>query len=124
MTHWSGRPPSASFGRITETTDKEHEEGPDFVRIHRSGEFTELRSGLRRFVFPVSLLFFAWYLGYVVLAAYATGFMSRPVFGSVNVGLLLGISQFASTLLITAWYRRFARRRVDPRVEAIRAAHA
>jgi uncharacterized membrane protein (DUF485 family) len=124
MTHWSGRTTSASFGTISETADKGHPEGPDFARIQQSEEFAELRSGLRRFVFPVSLLFFAWYLGYVVLAAYATEFMSHKVFGSVNVGLLLGLSQFATTVLITLWYRAFARRRIDPRVEAIRAARS
>jgi uncharacterized membrane protein (DUF485 family) len=116
MTHSSGRSPSASFGTIKESSGKQREEGPDFVRIQQSREFAELRSGLRRFVFPVSLLFFVWYLGYVVLAAYATDFMSHRVFGSVNVGLLLGVSQFASTVLITLWYRRYARRRIDPRV--------
>jgi uncharacterized membrane protein (DUF485 family) len=119
MTHWSGRSPSASFVRISETSIKDSEEGPDFVRIQQSREFTELRSRLRRFVFPVSLLFFIWYLGYVVLAAYATDFMSHRVFGSVNVGLLLGISQFVTTVLITLWYRRFAKRRIDPQVAAL-----
>jgi uncharacterized membrane protein (DUF485 family) len=119
MTHWSGRSTSASFGTIEEPRHKDDEEGPDFVRIQQSPEFAELRSGLRRFVFPVSLLFFVWYLGYVVLAAYATGFMSHRVFGLVNVGLLLGVSQFVSTILITLWYRRFARRRIDPKVAAV-----
>jgi uncharacterized membrane protein (DUF485 family) len=90
--------------------------GPDFVAIQRSPEFAELRSRLRRFVFPVSLLFFVWYLGYVVLAAYATDFMSRPLFGAVNVGLALGLSQFVTTVAITLWYRAYARRRIDPKV--------
>ncbi len=121
MTHWSGRTPSASFVRISETSNKHHQEGPDFARIQQSPEFVELRSRVRRFVFPVSLLFFLWYLGYVVLAAYATDFMSRRVFGSVNVGLLLGVSQFVTTLLITLWYRRFARRRIDPQVAAVKS---
>jgi uncharacterized membrane protein (DUF485 family) len=130
MTHWSGRTPSASFvtnslledasrSPAGETGDKQPQEGPDFVRIQQSPEFAELRSGLRRFVFPVSLLFFLWYLGYVVLAAYATDFMSHRVLGSINVGLLLGLSQFVTTLLITLWYRRFARRRIDPKVAAL-----
>jgi len=76
----------------------------------------ELRSRLRRFVFPVTLLFFVWYLGYVVLAAYATDFMSHRLFGSVNVGLVLGLSQFVTTMAITLWYRSYARRRIDPKV--------
>jgi ornithine decarboxylase len=39
----------------------------------------------------VSLLFDVWHLAYVVLAAYVAVFMSHRVFGSVNVGLLLGV---------------------------------
>jgi uncharacterized membrane protein (DUF485 family) len=127
MTHWSGRSASASFGTISipdrEGAKKDPSEGPDFVRIQQSQEFTELRSRLRRFVFPVTLLFFVWYLGYVVLAAYATGFMSHRLFGAVNVGLVLGISQFVSTVVITLWYRSYARRRIDPKVaELVRSA--
>jgi uncharacterized membrane protein (DUF485 family) len=94
---------------------------PDFTAIHASEEFTELRRRFRRFVFPMTALFFLWYLGYVLLAAYARGFMSQRVFGAVHVGLVLGLLQFVSTLAITAGYLRFARQRLDPRVAAIRA---
>jgi uncharacterized membrane protein (DUF485 family) len=104
----------AARSTATESAENGHEEGPDFVRIQRSPEFTELRSRLRRFVVPVSLLFFVWYLGYVVLAAYATDFMGHRLFGSVNVGLVLGVSQFVTTVVITLWYRGYARRRIDP----------
>nr|WP_083466594.1 DUF485 domain-containing protein [Kibdelosporangium sp. MJ126-NF4]CEL17051.1 hypothetical protein [Kibdelosporangium sp. MJ126-NF4]CTQ91719.1 hypothetical protein [Kibdelosporangium sp. MJ126-NF4] len=120
MTHWSGRTASASFGRIDSSTEKEVPEGPDFVLIQRSTEFAELRSGVRRFVFPVTCLFFGWYLGFVVLAAYFGEFMSHRLIGYVNVGLVLGVLQFVSTLLITLWYRRYARRRLDPRAAALR----
>jgi uncharacterized membrane protein (DUF485 family) len=120
MTHWSGRTTSASFGRIDSSTENEVQDGPDFVRIQQSPEFTELRSGLRGFVFPVTLLFFGWYIAFVVLAAYFGEFMSHRLVGFVNVGLVLGVLQFASTLLITLWYRRFAKRRIDPRTAALR----
>ncbi|MET0237293.1 MAG: DUF485 domain-containing protein [Kibdelosporangium sp.] len=118
MTHWSGRTSSASFGSLDAASDREEE--PDFVRIQRSDEFLKLRSGLRRFVFPVSVLFLVWYFAFVVLAAYAGEFMSRRVAGTINVGLLLGVLQFVSTVVIALWYRRFARRRIDPQVAALR----
>jgi uncharacterized membrane protein (DUF485 family) len=66
------------------------------------------------------VLFFLWYMTYVLLAAYAHDFMSIKVFGEVNVGILFGILQFVSTLVITAGYIRFARRHIDPRVAEIR----
>lgn len=95
-------------------------EGPDFDRIQHSKEFVALRKRFRRFVFPMSLLFFGWYMTYVLLAAYAHDFMSTKVFGQVNVGMILGIGQFVSTAAIMAIYLRFANRRLDPEVEAIR----
>ncbi|GAA3530514.1 DUF485 domain-containing protein [Amycolatopsis ultiminotia] len=95
-------------------------QGPDYDLIQRSPEFRSLRKRFRRFVFPVSIAFFIWYLVYVVLAAYANDFMSTPVFGLVNVGMLLGLAQFASTALITWLYTRFAGRDMDPRVAELR----
>jgi len=79
-----------------------------------------LRRRLRRFVFPMSAVFFGWYLGYVLLAAYAHGLMSRRVTGEITVGLVMGVLQFASTALIMVGYLRYARARIDPLVAAIR----
>lgn len=118
MTEVTHRP--AAFGGITRSAPEVRNDRPDFVAIHNSPEFIELRRRFRRFVFPMSALFFLWYLGYVLLAAYARDFMSQQVFGTVHVGLVLGLLQFVSTLAITAGYLRFARRQLDPQVAAIR----
>jgi len=96
-------------------------ERPDYEAIQDSAEFTELRRRLRRFIFPMTGLFLVWYLTYVLLSAYAHGFMATPVFGLVNVGLLLGLGQFVSTVLITLAYNTFARKRIDPQVALIRS---
>ena len=95
--------------------------GPDYPAIQASREFVSLRRRFRAFVFPMSFAFFAWYMTYVLLAAYAHDFMSTKVFGQVNVGILLGIGQFASTALVTWLYLRYARRHLDPRVAELRA---
>ncbi|MEV6827818.1 DUF485 domain-containing protein [Amycolatopsis sp. NPDC051102] len=94
---------------------------PDYRAIQASPEFVSLRRRFRGFVFPLTFAFFAWYMTYVLLAAYAHDFMSRKVFGQVNVAILFGLGQFASTALITWLYLRYARRRLDPRVEQLRA---
>ena len=52
----------------------------------------------------------AWYFAYVLLAGYAHDFMATPVFGSVNVGMLLGLAQFVTTFAMTTWYVRYANR--------------
>jgi uncharacterized membrane protein (DUF485 family) len=97
--------------------------GPDFAAVHRSPQFGDVRRRLRRFVFTMTVVFLAWYLLFILLSAFAPGLMSVPVLGAINLGLLLGLSQFATTLLIVAAYRHFARTRIDPQVRAIRRAY-
>jgi uncharacterized membrane protein (DUF485 family) len=108
------------FARSTEAPPPLLPPGPDFDRIQRSPEFVTLRRRMRWFVFPMSLIFFSWYMTYVLLAAYAHDFMSRKVFGEVNVAIVLGLLQFVTTIVITAAYVRFANRRLDPQVAMIR----
>lgn len=86
----------------------------DWAATAADPEFLELRRRLRRFAFPVTGGFLAWYLLYVVLADYAHEFMSHKLIGSINVGLVLGLLQFVTTFGITAIYIRFAEKRLDP----------
>lgn len=95
---------------------------PDFAAIREHPDFVLVRRRITRFVFPVTGLFLTWYLTYVLLAAYAPGLMAYRVTGSVTVGLLLGLSQFVSTVAIMLWYARFTRKNVDPKIAELRAA--
>jgi uncharacterized membrane protein (DUF485 family) len=95
--------------------------GQDYLAVQASPEFQELRSRLRRFVFPMSGLFLVWYFAYVMLGAFAHDFIAIKVLGNINVGLLIGLGQFVSTFVITGIYVLFANRELDPRAEAIRA---
>jgi uncharacterized membrane protein (DUF485 family) len=91
-----------------------------YLATQASPDFQELRTRLRRFVFPMTAFFLVWYGIYVVLGAFAHDFMATSVFGNVNVGLLIGLGQFLTTFLITGLYVRFANRELDPRAAAIR----
>lgn len=82
--------------------------------MEQSPEFAALRRAFRRFVFPMTAVFLGWYLLYVLLSAYARDFMATKVIGNVNVALLFGLAQFASTFLIAYLYSRYANRRLDP----------
>ena len=93
----------------------------DYIATQHSPEFQELRSRLRRFVFPMTAFFLIWYATYVLLGAFAHDFMAIKVIGNVNVGLLLGLGQFVTTFVITGLYVRFANKELDPRAEAIRS---
>jgi uncharacterized membrane protein (DUF485 family) len=94
--------------------------GPDFAAIREHPDFVAVRRRLTRFIVPASVLFFTWYMTYVLLAAYAHDFMAQRAFGSVTVGLLLGLSQFVTTVVIMVWYARFTRTKVDPKINELR----
>ena len=99
-----------------ETSDEE----PDFAAIRADPEFVRIRRRLTRFIFPATAVFLTWYLTYVLLAAYAPDLMARRAFGSVTVGLLLGLSQFVMTIVIMLWYAHFTRTKVDPEINGLR----
>ncbi len=92
----------------------------DYERVQRSEEFQALRRRFRSFVFPMTGLFLAWYLLYVLLATYAPSFMAIKLVGDINVGLVFGLLQFVSTFLITYLYVRFADRKLDPLAAQLR----
>ncbi|MBC7589690.1 MAG: DUF485 domain-containing protein [Salinibacterium sp.] len=92
----------------------------DFTKIRESEQFRILKKRHRNFVFPVVIGCLLWYVAYVLLADYAHEFMSTPVFGSVNLGLLLGLAQIATTFIVTTWYVSYANKRLDPIATQIR----
>ena len=53
--------------------------------------------------------------------------MSIPVWGNINIGLILGLGQFVATFAITTWYVWYvwyvwyANRKLDPMADEIRA---
>jgi uncharacterized membrane protein (DUF485 family) len=91
-----------------------------YLAVQRSPEFQDLRRRYRRWVLPVTAVSIAWYFLYVLLAAYATGFMGQELFGNINVGLVLGLAQFVTTFAVTQAYVRYADRQLDPRSAKIR----
>lgn len=92
----------------------------DFTEVQERPQFQELRKRHRSFVFPMAAAFLLWYFLYVLLADYAHEFMSTPVFGHINIGLILGLLQFVSTFGITMWYVSYANKRLDPIAEELR----
>ena len=98
----------------------EHPGGTVYQQVQASPEFREFRGRIRRYVFPMTVIFLTWYLAYVLLASYAPEFMSIRVAGTITVGLLIGLGQFASTFVIATLYVRFAARSIDPDAERLR----
>ncbi|QKV97535.1 DUF485 domain-containing protein [Streptomyces sp. NA02950] len=84
-----------------------------YTEVHGSAAFQEVRRRYRRFVFPAAAAFLLWYLVYVVAATTAPDLMARPVVGVLNVAMVAGLAQFATTFLLTWAYARHARLRRD-----------
>lgn len=93
-----------------------------YEQIQATDDFVELRRRLRRFIFPMSVLFLAWYLAYVLLATFAPAFMSTrlPASSYLTVGLYIGLLQFVTTFAITTIYVHWANTHLDPPAERLR----
>lgn len=87
---------------------------PIYAELSESDDFAELRRKFRSFVFPWTVAFMAWYLLYVIMSNWAHDFMSAQVVGHINVALVFGLLQFASTFLIALLYGRHMNKNVDP----------
>lgn len=98
-----------------DTTPRQAEpHDPVYDQLHASPEFAELRRRYRSFVFPATVAFLSWYLLYVVLSNWAGDLMDTKVVGNINVALVLGLLQFATTFLLAWVYSRYSTRRLDP----------
>ena len=91
----------------------------DYDEIYNSPEFAELRSRFRRLVFPLMAAGLAWYALYVAIATYAHDFMGEEVVGRINIGLIFGLLQFASTFGIAYFYSKRAQTELDGRSKAL-----
>ncbi|MFI8179978.1 DUF485 domain-containing protein [Actinacidiphila glaucinigra] len=92
-----------------------------YAEVQASAEFAQLRRSYRSFAFPLTVAFITWYLLYVLLSNYAGGFMDTKVVGHINVALVFGLAQFATTFGIAVWYSRHANAKLDSRADAIKA---
>ncbi len=85
-----------------------------YQRISRSEDFATLKKNYIGFAFPMTVAFMVWYLTYVVCSSWANGFMETQVIGNINVALVFGLLQFATTFLIAFLYSRHAAAKLDP----------
>ena len=94
-----------------------------YEELAASEDFHELRKRYRAFAIPWTLAFLAWYLLYVLMSNYATGFMDTKLVGNINIALVFGLLQFASTFGIAFLYSRHAAARFDPLADRLAARY-
>ncbi len=85
-----------------------------YNRIAQESTFVELRRRYQNFAFPATIAFMAWYVLYIICNNWARDFMNTQVIGHINVALIFGLLQFASTFLIAYFYARHANKSLDP----------
>lgn len=89
--------------------------------VQRSPRFHALKRRHRLFVLPATGLCLAWYLAYVLTAGYAPEVFAIPVSGSLNLGMVWGLAQVATTFAVTMLYVWYANKYLDPAAAEIRA---
>jgi uncharacterized membrane protein (DUF485 family) len=92
---------------------KEADAGPDWQAIEASPEFQELVKERRSFLVPATIVFLVGSLGYLLLAAFAQGFMGKDV-GGIPVAFLFALTQVLLTWAITFAYMRKADSTFEP----------
>ena len=96
----------------------------DWEASERSPEFQELVHRRRSFVIPCTVFFLAWYLGFILLCAYAEDFMGESVYEGLTVGYCLALTQFVMVFTLGLWYLRKADDEFDPLAERAIEAYA
>jgi uncharacterized membrane protein (DUF485 family) len=89
----------------------------DWQAIETSPEFQELVRRRRSFVLPATIFFLAWYMGFILLTAYAEGLMSKRVYEGLTVGYCLALTQFVMVLVLGLLYLSRSNRVYDPLAE-------
>jgi len=85
--------------------------------IERSPEFQELVRKRKSFVLPATIFFLSWYMGFILLTAYAESFMSERVYQGLTVGYCLALTQFLMVLVLGLLYLNRASNVFDPLAE-------
>ena len=103
--------------------DQASRHDPVYDRLIETAEFEQLRIRFRNFVWPATAVFLGWYLLYVLMSNWASGFMSHKLVGNINVALVFGLLQFLTTFVIAFLYARYMNRRVDPIARQLEAEY-
>jgi uncharacterized membrane protein (DUF485 family) len=90
----------------------------DWRAIEGSPEFQELVRKRRSFVLPGTIFFLAWYMGFILLTAYAEDFMSERIYQGLTVGFCLALTQLLMVLVLGLMYLKRSANTYDPLAEA------
>jgi uncharacterized membrane protein (DUF485 family) len=90
------------------------DERRDWQAVEESPEFERLTTARKRLITPLLAAWVVWFGGYLILTAYAHGFMGRSIYRGFTVGYLLAISQIAMAWVLAWIYIRRATTVIEP----------
>ncbi|KNE80333.1 hypothetical protein ADZ36_22625 [Streptomyces fradiae] len=94
-----------------------------YEQLRADPRMARLRAARRRPLFRVTGTVTGLYLLTALLANHARDLMGAQIAGPLNVGLLLGLAQCATTVWAALWYARYARTELDPDADRLRVVH-
>jgi len=95
--------------------------GDRYAAVYDSPQFTTLRRRSNTFLAWSSATFYGWWLLVILLAAFVPSLFRVKLGGPVNIGLVAVFVSLHLVVAISVVYLRFARTRLDPLSEQIRA---
>ena len=101
-------------GRAAPGAEHEPNEQIDYRRIEGSTEFRELVSVRKRFLTIASVIVFGEFGLYLMLAAFAPGFMGTQIVDGLPVAWLAAMAQVGMTWAVTWAYLRKAETEFEP----------
>ncbi len=97
-----------------------HRRRPIHAPLGHHSDLRILRSAYRRQRRVATLTALGYFVLFLILSAFAPGFMTGDGLGGLPVGVLLALAQLPVTWLAIGLYECTARRRVDPLADRIR----
>ena len=86
----------------------------DWEAVEHSPEFQELVRARKSFVLPATIFFLSWYMGFILLTAFAEDFMADRVYEGLTVGYVLALTQFLMVLVLGLAYLSRSAKTFDP----------
>jgi uncharacterized membrane protein (DUF485 family) len=99
---------------VEASTEREAGQDVDWEEIERSPEFQELVKRRKAFVLPGTIFYLSWYMGFILLVAYAEDFMASRVYQGLTVGYCLALTQFVMVVVLGLLYLRKSENEFDP----------
>ena len=93
-------------------------------RIENDPNYRRLVSERKSLGWTLAIITLVMYYGYIAIVAFAPSLIAVPLFGSITVGIVLGVAIILASILLTGIYVMRANAEYDELTDAIVSASA